>query len=288
MEIVESIDQYKSLKSAVKQRCGSLASNFFLTSGGLSRILELQGLSYVEYPQGLVMFADEGTYYRAFYYLDPNRPLPDISQDKMVVIEELDNNGKRDEYLSDFFAKLEAGGWQRVARNVQVYSSLDNRGDEIRDKFRRAQDNLIEQGFHIEECPERHVDRVISLWKEWLRKTDLPSEHMGFIGDPSQTVICVLNDNDEVCGTNWWRLQGGVCEIRHTVTNPRFYKRGIGYAMQLVAMADAVDIGCRGVFTYIDDRNYRSLAMFEKAGIVENGRITVQYSLERSDNGKNA
>ena len=288
MEPIESIEQYKSLKAAAKQRCGNLASNFFLTSGGLSRIMELQGLSYVEYPQGLVLFTDEGSYYRVFYFLDPDQPLPDLRQDKKVVIEELDNNGKRDEYLNGFFAKLEAAGWERIARNVQVYSSFDDRDDEIRVEYNRAQDNLKEQGFHIEKCSERHVDRVVSLWREWLHETDLPREHIEFFGDPSQVVICVLDENDEVCGTNWWKLQGGVCEIRHTVTDPRFYKRGIGYAMQLAAMVDALDNGSRGVFTYIDDRNYRSLAMFRKAGVLENGRTTVQYSLERSNNGQDA
>ena len=280
METIESIEQYKALKASAKQRCGRLQSNVFLTSGGLARVMDLQGLSYEEYPQGLILYTDEGPYYRVFYYLDTNQLLPDMGQDKTVVIEEPNDAGRRDEYLAVFLPKLEEAGWVRVARNVQVYSDLADRGDEIRGDHARAMSNLERQGLRIEACPERHIAKVVSLWHAWLHDTDVPQEHLRFYGDPTQTVICVLNENDDVCGVNWWRIQGGLCEIRHTVTDPGFYQRGIGYAMQLAAMVDALNQECRGVFTYIDDRNYRSIAMFEKAGIVKNGRTTIQYSLE--------
>lgn len=283
MRDIVSVDQFKALKADAKSRCSSLTSNCFLTSGGLESIMEKQGLLFEEFPQGLVLYTDEGPYYRVFYYLDEAQPLPNMAQDKQVVIEEPDAGNRRAEYLERFFEKLEQSGWERVARNIQVYSSLQDRAEQLSDDFRCAVDNLAEQGLQIVDCPAHHVDRVIELWQGNLHVTDLPKEHLGFIDDPTQRVVCVVNDSDYVCGVNWWRMQGGNCEIRHTVTDSAYYKRGIGYTLQLAAMKDAVDHGCRGIFTYIDERNYRSINMFKKAGIVENGRTTVQYALTRGE-----
>lgn len=283
MEFLTNIDQYKALKDAARQRCDSLSSNCFLTSGGIASIMQRQGMGYREFPQGLVLYADEGSYYRVFYYLDPNADLPDMTADKKAVIEEPDSAGRREKYLKSFFQKLENGGWQRIARNIQVYSELADRAEQIRADHTAAIARLSEQGIVLEDCPERHVERVIELWKGYLHETDLPVEHIGFLNDPTQRVVCALDGSDYVCGVSWWRMAGGNCEIRHTVTDPQFYKRGIGYALQTAAMVDALDGGCRGVFTYIDDRNYRSINMFRKAGIVENGRTTTQYSLEKGE-----
>lgn len=277
---LKDIEQYKKLKGEAKDKLGKLSSNCFLTSGGMAAIIERQPVLYEVYDQGVVFYIDEGTYYRAFYFLDSEKGLPEMRQDKLVEIEEPDSNGRRSTYLMQFFQELEQAGWKRIARNIQVSSTLAERSQQIERDYQDALDAAAGQGFSIANCPKRHAARVVELWSTFLHETDIPAEHVNFADDPSQRVVVVLNDDDYVCATNWWRWQGGQCEIRHTVTDPAYYKRGLGYLLQCAAMKDALDNGCRTVFTYIDDRNYRSIGMFEKAGIVANGKTTVQYGLQ--------
>lgn len=279
MEKIETIEQFKALKTKAKELHGKLDTNCYLTNGGMESIMRVQNLYYAEFEQGLVLYADEGSYYRILYFLDSSQPLPDMRQDKMIEIEEPDSFGRRAKYLDAFFAKLEAAGWKRVARNVQVSSTLQDKAEQITSDYEGALQAVEVQGLHLVNCPERHADRVVELWRGWLHETDIPIEHVHFLDDPKQRVVVVLNDDDFVCATNWWRFAGKSCEIRHTVTDPAFYQRGLGYLLQCAAMKDALDNGCTSIFTYIDDTNYRSIKMFEKAGIVENGRTTVQYAL---------
>ena len=283
MNPVESMEQYKELKASAKKRCPGLVSNCFLSGSGVKGIFERQGLLYEEVPQGLILYTDEGPFYRVFYYLDPNQDLPDMHQDKPVIIEEPDSNGRREEYLTAFFEKLENNGWERVARNIQVFGSLTEHADQIRAEYQAAIENLNSQGLKIIDCPPRHAQRVLAMWEESLQITDVPKEHKEFMNDPDQHVICVVTEDDFVCGVLWWRLRSGTCEYRHVVTDAGYYRRGIGSTLILHTMVEVLNRNCRGLSGPIDDRNYRSIAMCKKVGVVENGRTMVQYSLTKGE-----
>jgi len=280
MKQITSFEEYRRIHGAVKAGHEKLETNCSMTSSGLRAIIEDGVVLYEEVEQGLILYVDERSYYRVIYFLDPGMPLPDMRKEKSVSIEELDSNGRRRAYLDGFFGRLESAGWKRTAHNLCVEGNLGEMAAWVEDEFPRRADLLSARGLTLAPCTSRHVDAAIALWHDYLHMTDIPSEHLAFMGDEEQHVTCVLNADDQVCGVNWWSINGARCEIRHTVTDPGYYNQGLAYTMVLEALHEAVKAGCRIAYTYIDEVNYRSLALFEKLGIVPNGRTTTQYLLE--------
>ena len=105
----------------------------------------------------------------------------------------------------------------------------------------------------------------------------MPREHLDFADDASQNVVCVLDEKGHVAGVHWWKVSGASCELRHTVTHPDHYRKGVGSYMINRSLASALSAGCRSAYTFIDAENSRSLRMYDKLGLAPNGHRSFQF-----------
>ena len=276
--LLESVDSFDGLRAALKGRCGRLDTNCKMGGSALADAISRREARYTEHDRGLLVYIDEGRYERVYYFVACGADFPEAASDKLLVIEELDVNGRRADYLQALGDKLAARGWRRQACNLQVERRLGE-GDapEIEQALARAEERLAAGGLELAMCDESMVAQVHGLWHAHLKPTDVPRAHFGFMEDPGQRVICAVDGAGRVCGVNWWEFGNGACEIRHTVTAPDCYRRGIGYAVLMAAMHDAVAHGARKAMTYIDEDNCRSIALYGKSGIVANGRTSTQF-----------
>lgn len=280
MEKVTEIQQYKDLVKEIKGKFGRLDTNCMSGSRGMETPISKGTVSCETVPGGILFYVDEGMYLRLYYHLGKGAMFPRLTAPKPVLLEEPDNCDRRKEYLDGLFARAGGQGFEKVALNLMVSRNPAAEKDAVKEQYLSACRRIEENGFCVTDCMPGMEDDVLDLWKNHLKTTDIPEEHLNFSGDETQRVVCAVDREGHVKGVNWWQIRGRNCEIRHTVTAPDSYKKGIGYALVMAALADAADMGCSNAFTYISDVNYRSLGMYSKAGMAVNGKVSYQYMLK--------
>ncbi len=279
MKKIESLNEYKELLRKNKANRTHMDTNCFLMSSAVEKLIDKDCVFAVEYSQGLIIFIDEGSYFNLYYFWESGMPLPELRQNKPVLIEELNNNGTRDAYLEKFEPVLTKAGFSLFQHNLQLEANLKDCEQELRDKLEQKKNRLEAQGFRIEPCTdEACMKKVVSLWESALEPTDIPKDHKGL--NPENEVFCIFDNENTLCAVNWWHHSKKTSEVRHLVTNKDFERRGLGSTLQLVWLVNALDNGVERHMTWIANTNTPSLELHKNAGFKCNGRTSKQYILK--------
>ena len=247
-------------------------------TGAMNKYI-LEERLYVEtYENGMALFIDEGRYYNMYYFWKTGCAMADFRQDKPVLIEELDNNGSRTEYIKNIEQFFFDVGFNEFKNNLQLEMSLKDKEKIIEEHLSKKMLKLSDQILQLDFCSDDDIlKESIKLWQDSLDVTDIPQEHMSLGADDK--LACILTEARKVVATNWWRNAKKTSEGRHTVTHPEYFQRGLASTLLLVWCKDAIDHGVERCFTWVSDTNVRSLARFKKLGFVPNGRSSKQYIL---------
>ena len=279
MKKIETLTEYKELLRQNKANRTKMDTNCFLMSNAVEKLIDKGCLYAVEYSQGLIVFVDEGNYFNVYYFWESGIPLPDLKQDKPVLIEELNNKGTRDAYLEKFEPLLIQAGFSLFKHNLQVEANLKECEQELRNKFEEKKSRLEAQGFKLEPCTDDACMKdVVALWESALELTDIPQDHK--VLNPEDKVFCIFDSENTLAAAKWWHHSGKTSEGRHVVTNKAFERRGLGSTIQLAWLVDALDNGVQRHMTWIADTNTPSLEMHKRAGFLCNGRTSKQYILK--------
>lgn len=281
MNKVTDYSEFQFLYKENKKRFSKIDTNCLFPGKIIRDSIANGQLFYRSFPEGLVLYIDEINLYRAYYFLDAECQLPDMSADKIILIEELDDQERRKEYLDKFRNKLETAGFFQESCNYQLEVDLLKNRDLICENYKNAFTRINISGL-LTTC-EPNADQneqILQLWKNSLKQTDVPISHTNFYNDNEQHVICVTDPQGNVCGVNWWTFRGNCVEIRHTVTHPNYYHKGIGNFIMSFVLNTALNEGVVIGMTYVEEQNYRSFGMMHKAGLKENGRVSYQFLLE--------
>ncbi len=274
-------EQFRELSSAQKQRRGKLISNSLLPGKTVREALSKGKLFYKELPQGFALYDSEGTdapFYTLYYFVEPDAEMTGFAADRQVLLEEPDSDGRRADYLSGLEIRLARAGFSKTAENVLVEIAASAIA-ENEERYSALSEQYRANGYRIAVDPDGELlAQAFALWRAHLKPTDLPQGHFA-AGTDAAHIVCLLDGNGAVCGVNRWEFRGDVCEIRHTVTRPDCLRQGIGSFLILYALKDAAKNGMRSAFTYIDEQNVRSLAMYEKIGFQRTGKTCRQYVL---------
>ena len=297
LDTIKTYEEYKALYKRTKARLRGMDSNCLLPGRTIRECLAQGDLYYMELPQGAALFIDEERYIRLYYYLDMEQPFPDLRCDKLLLLEEVDSNDRRKAYLDRLLPILRNAGYTLEAHNLQVEIYLPDHMEQIRAQYEKAAETIRANGlravyYSAEEQPGGAANEqpggaaaglyteILDLWSKYLKPSDVPVTHTRFDRDREQVVLCVLDEPGRVCGVNWWIFRGTTSEIRHTVTHPGHYRKGIGNYMMLRALTDAAEHGCHLAIGYADVTNDKSLGMLEKSGFYKNGKESLQFVLE--------
>lgn len=281
MTELKSGEQFKALYQAQKQLHGKLVSNCLLPGKTVQEALSRGTLYAKELPDGFVLYGREGeeaSFYTLYYFLKPEAEMSDLASDLPVLLEEPDANDRRAAYLSELEGRLDRVGFLRIAKNVLVEIAPDAVAQN-EERFAALAETYRLNGWKIVVDPHgTQLEEAFALWRAHLKPTDLPQGH--FSTDTAEThIVCVLDRDGSVIGVNRWETHDGICEIRHTVTRPDSLRKGIGTFLILYALKQAASDGMRTAFTYIDEKNVRSLAMYEKIGFRRTEKTCRQYLL---------
>lgn len=279
MEKVASLQAYKELVRAAKERAGRIDSNCVLMSSGMEPYIRERRLYARAYPEGLVLYADEGRYYELYYYWQPDAPLADFHADKPVSAVEVISPGKREAYAARMEEKLLAAGFRLFKTTLQLEADLTRLGYSPEEELARRMDELKAQGLSLRYCDETLLPQVQRLWEKYLDPMDVPCDHLA--EGENERILCVTDREDRVAAVKWWRCAGRTQEGRHTVTDPAWYRHGLGTTLLLAQFRYALEHGIAKNITWVSDENVRSLAMCQKVGLALNGKSSKQYILPK-------
>ena len=278
---INNYSQFKILYQSVNNNIQKLDTNCLLPGKVLRDSIRDNSLYYREFPEGLILYVDEGNLYKIYYFLDNSKPFPDLRCGKNVMIEELDSNNRRQDYLNYFSRKIYQAGFSLESKNIQFEINLTEQKQWILSEYEKAAKRLNTNGLLATVKPDNaQVKQILEIWKLYLKQTDVPISHTKFLTDIEQSVVCILNKNASVCGTLWWIFRGNYCEIRHIVTHPDYYRMGISNYTMLFSFMKALEGNSKSVISYTDIQNEKSILMHRRAGMKENGKISMQFLLE--------
>lgn len=278
MELVKEISEYKELIRWNKGRLGKVDSNCFLMTKSIGVFIDEQRLYVQKYENGIVLYVDEGNYYNAYYFWKPEAEFADLSKEKPVLIEELDNNGARESYLSSHEQRMIESGFELFKTNLQLERALSDEGAELGKELEERTVKLQNMGLSLSFCDsQKTLEKVLSLWDSALDIADIPQDHKVMSEDAP--ILCVFDD-EKLAAVSWWQHSKSISESRHIVTDPDYYKRGLASTMLIMWMDDAIKNNVGKCLTWISDHNFRSLSMYEKLGFTRNGKISKQYILK--------
>ncbi len=279
MKKVETLDDYKDLLRQNKEERNRVDTNCLLLPGAMNAFITSGTLFVEQYSDGLVFFVDEGNFFNLYYFWESGVPLPNLQQDKPVLIEELNNNGSRDVYISQLEPVLKQAGFSLFKHNLQVAAAMKERQQELRERYAQKKSSLEAQGYRFAFCTDgAGMKQVVSLWESALNPTDIPQSHKTV--DPDNQVLCIFDNENTLCAAKWWHHSGKTSEGRHVVTHKDFERRGLASTLQLAWLVDGLDHGVERYMTWIADTNAPSLAMHQKIGFLCNGRTSKQYILK--------
>lgn len=274
MERIDHLEDYKTLLKENRQRIGKVQSNCMLMAGDMARYIEEGRLFYDTLEEGLIIRIDEGIRENLYYFLRPDAPFPVLERGKSLLIEELDNRGTRKAELEGLEARIFAAGFERSRVNVQVERMMS---DALVSR-EAIEAQLYERGFMLETCTEGRVPAAVeALWRAHLNALDIPQDHL--VLREGDVITNVMRKQGELAATIWWRHSGRSSECRHVVTAPNYLRRALASALVRLWMSDACSHGANRMTTWINESNMRSLALFEKHGFAQNGRVSRQYLL---------
>ena len=278
---ISNYSEFKELYESAKTRIKKLDTNCLFPGSVVKDSIQQNHLYYREFPEGFILYIDEGNLYRIYYFLDSSKPVPELRCEKDLLLEELDFKNRREEYLSYFTDKILKSGFYLESRNIQFEINLAEQKEWIQAEYKKAGERLENNGLtSATELNPKQIEQVLELWRDHLKPTDVPVSHTEFASDDNQSVVCVLNKDGSVCGTLWWVDRGNYCEVRHIVTHPDYYRMGISNFTMLYSFVKAMERGSKFVISYTDIHNEKSIGMHKHAGMAENGKISLQFLLE--------
>ena len=169
-----------------------------------------------------------------------------------TLVEEIDNNNSRVEYLQKIEFQLNEAGFELFKKNVQVELSVSDNFEAIQQNLRDRLASLDEQGLTYVICDEEELYKeAVALWYSALDATDIPSCHTVLKED--NNLLCIVARDGKIASTNWWKVNGVVSECRHTVTNPNYYRRGLGSLTLLLWITMVQKQGVKKCITWIHE-----------------------------------
>lgn len=279
MQKINSLEEYKSIIQWNKKRLTSIVKNCFLMNTVMEQYISQGRLYAQKYEDGVLLFVDERLYYNMFYFWKEDKPFPILELDRPVLVEEIDNNNSRMEYLKKIELQLHNAGFELFKKNLQVELSIDDNFEAIQKNLKDRLASSNEQGLKYVICNnEEMYKEAVSLWYSALDETDIPSCHT--IMKEDNNLLCIVTPNGHVASTNWWKVNGVVSECRHTVTHPDYYRQGLGSLTLLLWISMVQKQGVKKCITWIHEHNFASLEMCKKVGFVPNNKISKQYILK--------
>ena len=279
MYLLTKYEQFKKEYSKLKNNFGKVYCNCLFPSKIISEIISENNCFLTESNNGFLILTSKDSpkgFLKVYYFLGDCNSFPVLPANCPLIVEEIDICGKKSNYLEKIIAILAEAGFHETAKNVYVEISLKE--SSLYSLIQASLEQLANNCYYIDADPdEKYIKEGFKLWERYLKPTDIPEEHYQTSLTKKNHILTVLDKNQKVCGVNWWAFHNNICEIRHTVTHPNYYRQNIGTSMILYALNEGIINGCHSAYTFIDSNNTISIKMYEKIGFRLTEKISRQF-----------
>ena len=273
MRAINSLEEYKALLAENKARHCGIDTNSFLMKKDVERMISGGSLYVEEYPSGLVLFSDEGDYYKAYYHIGKDQGFPSITVEKPVIIDELDKAGKRSSQIDRIREKAERKGFRYYRTNRQYEKDLGEKMQEMKETPAPLNLLFLEEDDHP--LTEDLLRQSVQLWDENLELADIEVAHRKL--EANTGIACIVTPENRVVVTEWYKNEDGRSEGRHTVTDRHFRGRGLASRLLDAWCGRAAEAGMQKAVTWIADVNTASIQLHRSVGFQETDTVCRQY-----------
>ncbi len=273
MKKLNSYEEIKNKVKLLKEQCGKIYTNCLILGNTLQSAFDYTEVYCEEFDGGLLVYIDEDDYYKTFYFLRSLEMLKRIDADKRVLIEELDNCKRKEEYIRNLHNLLKLQGFKLGSHVSRIYYELSDNDKDVPE----LETNSLKL---TEEVTKSQFDEIKELWKSSLKAFDIPKEHYNVLSDDSQHLVALIDDNGGVCAVSWWQGQGGSMEVRHTVVRSDHRGEGLGVYITKYLLNKAYNMGFKNVIGYVEEKNEVSIQMHKKVGWKISDKEVWQFATE--------
>jgi len=271
MERIEELAQLKTLTAENKARFEKVSRNSLTMLSEMGGRIAAKDVSFEWLDNGLLIFLNEGRYYNLHYYMKEGCLIPEMDCGMPVLVEEPEISTEK---MAQKETVLLSSGFSLYRRNLHVLKDL-NESDSGFAVSEEALEFRYADMSYADSLMQDYLTRSSVLWFDYLNDTDIPKDHLSV--HEGDHMICALDQSDEIVAVHWWHNSGANSDGRHTVTRPVCYRKGSASALIAQWCTSASHENARRAFTWISDKNDKSLNLYSKMGFRQSGKAVRQY-----------
>lgn len=267
---IEDTESLSKLLNAFRKNRDALLSNVPMFQTRLNEMIKRNCLYYVQNDDSLFVYADEGSYYELYYLAERNADLSKSKSDKEVLVNKatLKKDGK-----VALDNELLRNGFEIRSINTQYSIDVLENVENIRTVYSKCFDYIEKNAYKINYNNIDDREKVLFLWKNGLKNTDVPYSH--FI---EGNILSLVDSNNELLGGAWYSENGiKDSEWRHIVIDEKYRGHGLGTMMIYYYLNFLASKNVKRSYTWIEERNLPSIEMHKKVGFNPTNRVSIQY-----------
>ena len=136
MELIKNHEHYISLVKDVNDRFRPVITNCYLSSEIIDKYIRRKSFFYQTIERGILFLADECSYYKAYYYINPEVNEIAVSANKLIVIQTLYK--KKDKRLNKIEELFQNAGFKYTCTELQMKVSVSEERALLLEPYKKA------------------------------------------------------------------------------------------------------------------------------------------------------
>ncbi len=209
MDKFQNVEEYNNLVNGVRKEFKPTLTNCYLYPEEVERYISQGRLYYEKYVGELLIYSDEMTHYRIYYYWNQNYPFLVYKKDKVCAVANIYRGAEKSEKLLKAEEALLGAGFNQGDRMRHIEADWEVFQKQLRKFLPPAEKLFLEAGLKVMKPTKEMCPKIREFQKHM---ETIPFYEMQYITDSemceSGKVICIVNQEGEVCAVDSWGNQG--------------------------------------------------------------------------------
>lgn len=278
MRKVCSLDDYYAGIEGIKKRLGvkGVLTNCYLPKEAIERYIGLERLYVKESDAGILFVSDEESYYKGYYYWDPNCAVSVLPMDRPLLIRNIYQSGRKKERLCLMEERLKECGFKLFDSTFRMGVTISEK-DKIKAALNMFERMLKKGGFVLKYAEKEQLAEILAL-REHTSEFSLftfpyTTEEEYYEEIEAGKHICIVNEEGELCAPTYVDFLNGYADGNGVCVKDKYRKLyGMGAALICRALCDAFEKGCNNYYGWVVKTNTVSIRFHENIGFYLTGR----------------
>lgn len=272
MKKIVSLEQYRSFVQAVKDRFGKIKTNSYMFEETVERYISLGRLFYEVSEKGILMYSDEETYYRGYYFIPEGTYLSVMPKEKPVVLRILYRNGRRDEQTAE---NLEQAGFKRQGTLLHMKLDAGRAMTQYEKIVERTMRFLSQSGFSVGKAKKEQLGDILAFFRTI---SEIPFYQMSYYTEEEYEkalekgmFYCITDKEGAVCAAQQFIEEGRALYGWAGVDKRYRGMYGMIIPLSYFRWKFAVEQG-KKVMGWVEETNISSLEYHDRQGWERTGK----------------